>query len=213
MTRRLKTNMGFGLLFTGYATLLFFKVMPLAMLVGAYLMYRGLNKLSPYGKNFGKAAIFAAFLGVYHALYTVLWVVSSLGVFENMFTSNLFVLCDDIVYYGILLAFHIFMYRGILKISTACGYIKGIKRVYMSRVLMAMFYIFAVISLPVNYLGIQSYIPLAHFICQIVWFIYTVIFIYGCYMRIATDEIIEEEEKKIAEYDAKYAYKRKQKKK
>lgn len=205
--------MGFGLLFTGYATLLFFKVMPPAMLVGAYVMYRGLSKLSEYGKNFGKAAVLSAFLGIYHALYTVMWIVSSLGFFEGLFTSKLFILCDDTVYYGLLLIFHLFLYRGIYDISKFCGYDKGIKRVYMSRVLMAMFYAFAVISLPLNFLGIQSYIPLAHFICQIVWLIYTMVFIYGCYMRIANDEIIAEEEKKIAEYDAKYAYKHKSKKK
>ena len=205
--------MGFGLLFIGYASLLFFKVMPPAMLVCAYVMYRGLSKLSEYGQYFGKAAYSAAFLGIYHALYTVIWIVSALGFFDGLFKSKLFVLCDDLLYYGLLLVFHIFMYRGIYDISKFCGYAKGIKRVYMSRVLMAMFYTFAVISLPLNYFGIQSYIPLAHFICEIVWLIYTVVFIYGCYMRIANDEIIEEEEKKIAEFDAKYAYKRKAKKK
>ena len=199
--------MGFGLLFVGYATLLFFKVLPPLMLLGAYLMYKGLAKLSAYGKSFKKAADTAAFLGIYHAVYTVLWIVTAVGIFDGLFTSKLFILCDDIVYYGLLLAFHIFLYGGIFEISKFCGYDKGIKRVYMSRVLMAMFYAVAVINLPVSYLGIASYIPLAHFICQIVWIIYTVIFVYGCYMRIATEEIIEEEEKKIAEYDAKYGYK------
>ena len=205
--------MGFGLLFTGYATLLFFKVMPPVMLIGAYVMYRGLSKLSAYGEKFGKAAYTAAFLGVYHAVYTALWIVTSLGFMDGLFSSKLFVLCDDVIYYGLLLLFHIYLYSAILDISRECCYDKGIKRVYLSRVFMAMFYAFAIISLPVNFLGMTSYIPLAHFICQIVWLIYTVVFIYGCYMRIATDEIIAEEEKKIAEYDAKYAYKRKTNKK
>ena len=211
--RRQKNKMGFGLLFAGYATLLFCKVMPPAMMIGAIVMYRALSKLSEYGKGFAKASVHAGILGIYHAVYTVLWIVSSLGVMDGIMTSRLFVLCDDIVYYGLLLVFHIFLYSGIYEISKFCGYDKGIKKVYMSRVLMAMFYAFAVISLPLNYLGIQSYIPLAHFICQIVWIIYTVVFIYGCYMRIATEEIIREEERKIAEYDAKYGIKRKSKKK
>jgi len=205
--------MGFGLLFAGYATLLFFKVLPPAMVIGAYVMYRGLSKLSEYGKDFGKAALLSGVLGIYHALYTVLWIVSSLGIMDGMLTSKLFVLFDDVVYYGLLLVFHIFLYNGIFEISSFCGYDKGIKRVYMSRVLMAMFYVFAVISLPLNYLKIPSYIPLAHFICQIVWILYNLMFLYGCYMKIATQEIIDEEERKIAEYDAKYGYKRKSKKK
>ena len=205
--------MGFGLLFAGYATLLFFKVMPPAMAVGAYVMYRGLHKLSAYGKNFGRAANMAALTGIYHVIFTIVWIVSSLGFAEGIFTSKVFVLCDDTLYYGLLLALHIFMYNGLLDISKFCGYDKGVKKAYMSRVLMVMFYVVAAINIPLNFFEIQSYMPLAHFICQIVWIIYTAVYIYGCYMRIATDEIIAEEERKIAEYDAKYAYKRKTKKK
>lgn len=208
--------MGFGVLFVGYITLLFFKVMPPAMLLGAYGMYRGLRRLSSYGNREGflKASWLAVALMVYHGIFTVLWIFSYAGILPNGFiSSRLFVLIDDFVYYGLLLVFHLFMYKGLLEISKFCGYVKGEKMGYFSQVLMGMFYIFALISLPINYLGIHSYIPLAHFICQIVWLIYTAVFIYGCYMRIATDEIIAEEERKIAEYDARYSYKRKSKKK
>lgn len=204
--------MGFGLLFAGYVTLLFFKVMPPVMIIGALVMYKGLKKLSGFGEKFGTAADFAAVLGIYYALYTALWIGTSVGFMDGLLTNKMFVLIDDVVYYGILLAFHICLYNGLLDISRFCGYDKGIKKSYMSRVLMAMFYAFAIINIPLSYFGIQSYIPLAHFICQIVWIVYSAVFIYGCYMRIATDEIIAEEEKKIAEYDAKYGYKRKLKK-
>ena len=37
--------MGFGVIFLGYVTLLFFKIVPVGI-IGAYLMYRGLSRLS-----------------------------------------------------------------------------------------------------------------------------------------------------------------------
>ena len=64
--------MGFGLLFAGYVTLLFFKVMPPVMIIGAFVMYKGLKKLSVYGEKFGTAADFAAVLEIYYALPAIL---------------------------------------------------------------------------------------------------------------------------------------------
>ena len=196
--------MGFGLLFAGYITLLFFKIMPPAMAVGAYLMYKGLKKLEIYGKNFLYAANSAALLLAYYILYIGVWIMRFAGIGKGVVSGKIFGFCDDIVYYGILLVFHIFLYCSLLEISRECGYDKGIKRAYMSRMLMAMFYIFTVINIAFSSFNIVSYIPFASYICQLAWIVYTALFIYGCYMRIATDEIIQDEEKKIAEYDRKY---------
>lgn len=203
--------MGFGLIFAGYITLLFFKVMPPAMAVGAYLMYRGLVKLRDYGKNFLYASYAAAGLIGYYLVYCSVWIFRMAGFGEEIVTSTAFMLCDDVVYYAVLLVFHVFLYAGLLDISKQCGYDKGIKKAYMSRVLTAMFYVLTAVNIPLYYLGIVTYLPLACFLCQAVWIIYTAVYIYGCYMRIATDEIIAEEEKKIAQYDAKYAYRHKRK--
>ncbi len=198
--------MGFGLIFVGYLTLLFFKTMPPAMIAGAILMYRGLDKLSGYGKNFKRAAAASGVLTVYYALYTALWFARMTGFGEGLFANNLFALCDDVVYYGILLAFHLFLYSALEDISKQCGYIKGFKKAYMSRVLLAMFYVLTAVNIPLLFMGVQSYLPLACLICQMVWIIYTAVYIYGCYMRIVTDDILADERKKIAEYEAKYAY-------
>lgn len=203
--------MGFGLIFVGYLTILTFKVMPPAMAVGAYLMYRGLKKLSIYGKKFGAAATLSLSLAAYHVLYTLLWFASFAGIAKGVFSSRAFAVCDDVVYYGLLLVFHVFLYGAFEEISKFCGYDKGVKKAYMSRFIMAMFYAFAVINVPLTYFGGNSYITLAFMICELSWLIYTSAYIYGCYMRIATEEIISEEERKIAEYDAKHAYKRKNK--
>ena len=45
--------MGFGLIFLGWVTLLFFKVLPVGIL-GAFLMYKGLSKLCEYSEEFCK---------------------------------------------------------------------------------------------------------------------------------------------------------------
>ena len=196
--------MGFGLIFAGYITLLFFKIMPPAMAVGAYLMHKGLKKLEMYGKNFLYAANTAAVLCGYYVLNTCVWIIRFSGIGKGIVSGKAFGFCDDVIYYGILLVFHIFLYSALLGISRECGYDKGIKRTYMSRMLMTMFYIFTVINIVFSAFDVVSYIPFASYICQIAWILYTSVFIYGCYMRIATDELIQDEEKKIAEYDRKY---------
>lgn len=199
--------MGFGLIFTGYLTLLFFKTMPPAMIAGAILMYKGLDKLSGYGKDFRRAAMASGVLTVYYALYTALWLSRMMGFGAGLFSSNIFALCDGVIYYGILLVFHLFLYSALEDISKQCGYIKGFKKAYMSRVLLAMFYVLTAVNVLLNFINVtNSYLPLACLICQMVWIIYTAVYIYGCYMRIVTDDILADERKKIAEYEAKYAY-------
>ena len=84
----------------------------------------------------------------------------------------------------------------------------------MSRFLLAMFMMFAVVNLVYLWLGkTNNYLLMAEYICQFSWILYTAAYIYSCYMRICTDEVLEDEKKKIAEYDAKYGYKRQAKKK
>lgn len=200
--------MGFGLIFIGYITLLFFKVMPPAMAVGAYLMHRGLKKLSIYGKSFEKAAYASAVLCGYYVLYCGIWLVRFSGLGDGIFSGKVFTFCDDILYYGILLAFHIFMYAAFENMSRECGFLKGIKKAYMSRVLMAMFYVLTAINIPMYLFGVKSYMPFACTVCQFVWIIYTSVYVYSCYMNFVTDEVLAEEQKKIAEYDAKYGYKK-----
>ena len=114
-------------------------------------------------------------------------------------------LCDDLVYYAVLLVMHIFLYRALEDISRQTGYEKGIKKAYFSRVLRAMFYVLTVINTFLQFMNVSGMLTLGCICCQLVWIIYTATFVYSCYMRIATEEIIEDEERKIAEYDAKFS--------
>ena len=204
--------MGFGLIFTGYITLLFFKVLPPAMLVGAYLMQRGLGRLSVYGKSFRLSRNFAAALMAYFALYSALWLGKLTGAFD-VFSHAYFGYADDLIYLALFIAFHICLYAALEKIAKECGYEKGVKKVYFARVLLAMFVAFSLLSLPFAVFSNAAYLQFAAFVCQLVWYIHTAVLLYGFYMRVATQEIIDDEEKKIAEYDRKHTIKIGRKKK
>ncbi len=193
--------MGFGLIFIGYITFLFFKILPPAMIVGAYLMRRGLDRLSVYGKNFRQSRVFADVLAVYYTLYSALWIGTLAGV-TDILSNEVFLLADSVIYYALVLFFHMYLYAALEHIARDCGYEKGIKRVYFSRVLTAMVYVFSVLALILSAFGTGGYFRFASFICQLVWHLYTVVLLYGFYMRVATEAIIEEEEKKIAAIDA-----------
>ena len=200
--------MGFGLIFTGYIALLFFKVLPPAMLAGAYLMYRGLRRMNLYGKPFVRAKNAAAALCGYFALYTALWIGSLAGVLGGLFKNDVFVLCDDILYYALLLVFHICLYAALEAMARECGYEKGIKNVYFARVLTAMFYVLTAARMVTSFFASPGYLPFACLVCQLVWLLYTAALLYGFYMRISTDEILEDEERKIAAYNARFGGKR-----
>ena len=192
--------MGFGLIFTGYITLLFFKVLPPAMLVGAYLMRRGLAKLARYGKKFGAAKDCASVLTVYFALYTAFWLGELFGV-SQVLSLTVFEYADTAVYLALLAVFHVLLYAALEQIARECGYEKGIKKIAFAKVLLAMFLAFSLLTLVLTAFSRAAVLSFASLLCQVVWYIHTAVLLYGFYMRVATQEIIDEEEKKLAEYD------------
>ena len=195
--------MGFGLLFLGYVTLLFFKIVPVGVL-GAYLMHRALSKLSPYGENFVKAKNISRVMFVYFALYTVLWVLNTFG-FSGIFSSYVFVICDMLLYYGIFCTFNICLCKALSDISRQTGYEKGERK---AKVCITASYVFAVGVIIRGFLyffSASGYVAFTLAVYEFVLLVMTTAFIYCCYMMIATDEIIDEENKKIREYDEKYS--------
>ena len=187
--------MGLGLLFAGYITLLTFKVLPPVLVVGAYLMYTSFKKMSGYGKEFVNAKISAAVFGVYCTAYSVLWISELAFSYPAVLKNPVFALCESICYTGLLIYLHVTLLSALEALCTSCGYEKGVKRAKFSKVLMTTFAFLAVLAAILSALGVKSYVPLAELIAQTAWFIYTAVLIYGCYMHIATDEMIAEDEK------------------
>ncbi len=195
--------MGFGLIFAGYLSFLFFKVLPPAMLVGAYLMEKGLEKLVIYGKPFERARNAAWVLCGYYALYTALWAGDLAGVSE-LLNHAVFGVCDSILYGALVVIFHILLYSAFEEMAKECGFDKGVKSLRFCRVLTATYVSLTVLNLVfTSAFQFQTYFPLAVLIGELVWFVYTSLTIYSFYRHIATDEVIAEEEKRIAEYESK----------
>ncbi len=197
--------MGFGLIFLGYATLLFFKTIPVG-LIGAYLMYRGLSKLSVYGGNFVKARNVSAVFFLYFAVYTVLWI-------ANVLQTEIVALADSLIYYGIFCVFQIVLCNALESISNQVGYDKGIRKARVCKTATYVFIAASIIRIVLSFFSLAGYMTAAMLFYELLLLVLTASFIYSCYMMIATQEIIDEENKKMREYDEKYSMLKKKKEK
>ncbi len=202
--------MGFGLLFVGYLSLLFFKVLPPAMLAGAILMTAGLKKLTEYGASFRRAYVAGAALSAYFLIYTALWGMWLIGT-APFFDSKIFLLADELVYKLILLVFHLLTYAAIEDIGRSCGYEKGINKTRFCRALLVMYLFTWALSVCLPKAFPAGTLVIAQLIVELAFLVVTASLIYGCYMRITTGELLEEEEKKLRAYDEKYSFRTRKK--
>ena len=200
--------MGFGLIFLGWSTLLFFKVLPPVNILGCLLMLKGLEKLSVYNDDFRRAKYADAALTAYYIAYCILWILELFGIFS--FTQNVYVVyLDAIIYRTILVLFSVFLYRALGNISREVGFDKGVARERASMSFVIVLVIFLGIQLAAPFMGIgkyEGYLTLSLMVFEVIWLIYSAVYIYSCYMMIATQEIIDDENRKMMEYDRKYSF-------
>ena len=202
--------MGFGLIFMGWATLLFFRIAPFG-LIGALLMYRGLNKLCPYGESFKKAKKACLGLLVYFVFFAVLWALDITGVLM-LDKNTALIVVNEILYYISLFVFSYLLYKALGDISKQTGFEKGILRENKCLSLLIVMVIFTASKVPAAIFGVSGYIAVPVLIFEMLWLFYSAMYIYSCYMMIATQEIIDEENKKMREYDEKYSMLKRKKK-
>lgn len=202
--------MGFGLIFSGWSTLFFFKTIPPVNILGCILMLKGLDRLSGYGTGFKKAKNAATAFLAYFILYSILWILGITNIFDyGQFFSLVYI--DQIVYRTILVVLSIFLYRALGEISREVGFDKGIKREKSCTSLVIVFVVFLALQLVLSVMGIgkyEAYLNLALSVFELVWLIASAVYIYSCYMMIATQDIIDEENKKMREYDRKYSFRK-----
>ena len=206
--------MGFGLIFSGWSTLFFFKTLPPVNILGCLLMLKGLDKLSGYGDSFRKAKNACVAFLAYYIIYTIMWILNILKIFDYGKIFSL-VYADQILYRTILVVFSVFLYRALGDISRQVGFEKGIKREKSCTSLVIVFVIFLAIQLLLSFISIgkyEAYLNLALVIFELLWLINSAVYIYSCYMMIATQDIIDEENKKMREYDRKYSFRNLKKK-
>lgn len=196
--------MGFGLIFMGWATLLFFKVLPIGI-VGCILMLKGLEKLEGYGKSFAMAKNACIAFLAYFVIYGLLWTANITGIFD--YTAYKVILYgDEIVYYIVLCVYSLFLYRALEDISKQTGFDKGMLRAKRASSLVIVFVLFSLVRFALIPFGYEMYLRFPLIVFELLWMLYTCMYLYSCYMMIATDEIIEEENRKMREYDEKYSY-------
>lgn len=198
--------MGFGLIFSGFATLLSFKVIP-AGIIGCLLMFKGLSMLSEYGEDFARARKACTAFLVYFILFGILWVLNLTGIFR--FTDHMpMVYADELIYYVLLSVFCFFLYRALGNISRQVGFEKGSLREKRGISLIIVFALFTALRLILSAFGMPDYLRLPLVLFELFWLIYSLIYIYSCYMMIATQEIIDDEQRKMREYDEKYSFRK-----
>ena len=200
--------MGFGLIFLGWSTLFFFKTIPPVNIIGALLMMKGLEKLSGYGENFRKARNASAAFLAYFICYSILWLFSIFNIFDYSKIFSL-VYIDTVIYRTILVILSVYLYRALGAISKEVGFEKGIRREKNCTSLVIVFVIFLAIQLAASFIGMgkyEAYLNLALAAFELIWLICSAVYIYSCYMMIATQEIIDDENRKMREYDQKYSF-------
>ena len=201
--------MGFGLLFLGWTTLLGLRMIPPLNIIGCLVMLKGLTKLETYG--FQKAKISCTALLGYHVLYTVLWLLDLTNLF-NVFSFSVAVYADALLYPAFLITYALFLYKALGGISKQVEFEKGIKREKSCTSLAIVLAFFLIVQFVFPFIkplqAYSVYLTFAVTLFQYVWIIFSGIYIYSCYMMIATQEIIDDENKKIREYDQKNAFKK-----
>ncbi len=201
--------MGFGLIFLGFVTLLFFKIVPIGLL-GSYLMFKGLSMLCPYGKNFRRARLWSVILGIYFAFYTCLWTLNAIGLF-NFTQVPVLLYTDEILYYIVLTIFCFYLYSALGDISAQVGFEKGVKRENLCKAFLYVFAIVTIMRFILVFLNLNAYVSAPIMFFELLWLICSCVYIYSCYMMIATQEIIDDENKKMRQYDKKYSMLKKKK--
>ncbi len=196
--------MGFGLIFLGFATLLSFKTVPVGI-IGCLLMLKGLSKLAPYNSFFVKAKAVCGVFLAYFTIFGIFWTLDMTGVFR--FTQySAAVYADELIYYILLSVFCCYLYRALGDISGQVGFEKGVAREKRCTSLVIVFAVFTFLRLALSALGFADYMRPALVLFELFWMIYSLVYIYSCYMMIATQEIIDDEQKKMREYDEKYSF-------
>ncbi len=189
--------MGFGLLIIGYLALLLLRIVPIEI-VGFFIMYLGLEKLSKHEKKFSYAKYAAIFMFAESVLSSLMWIEKSFDIPIGILSSAYIETLENIVYHTGLLVFHILLYFGISEISKVSGYDKGVKRAKFALVTTGIYYVAAICGSVVP--NAAQFMAKPVWLMQIVWMLVTLWLLLGCFMMIVTDEMLEAENIKYAEF-------------
>ncbi|MBE6623908.1 MAG: hypothetical protein E7621_06985 [Ruminococcaceae bacterium] len=189
--------MGFGLLIIGYSALLLLRIVPIEI-VGFFIMYLGLEKLSKYEKKLSYAKYAAVFMFAESVLSSLMWIEKSFDISIGFLSAAYIETVENILYHAGLLVFHILLYYGLSAISKVSGYDKGVTRSRFAIVTTGVYYVAAICGSLIP--NSAQFMAKPIWIMQIVWMLVNLWLLLGCFMMIVTDEMLEDENKKYAEF-------------
>ena len=189
--------MGFGLLVIGYSTLLLLRIVPIEI-VGFFIMYLGLEKLTKHEKKFSYAKYASVFMFAESVLSSLMWIEHSFRIPLGILSVAHIETIENILYHAGLLVFHLFLYYGISAISKVSGYGPGVKRSRFALVTTGVYYIAAICGSVIP--NAVQFMAKPIWLMQILWMLVTLVLLFGCFMMIVTDEMLENENKKYAEF-------------
>ncbi len=198
--------MGFGLLFCGYSTLLMFRMIPIEI-VGFFVMYLALDKLERHHKRFFAAKYTCIYLFFEAIFGTAIWLGSFVDV-TGFLASDTARMVENVLYQTGLCLFHILLLSAIMAISDDVGYTRGKNRSRFGIAAVAVFYAAQIVAVFIP--ETAQYLVNSLAIYQLFLVLFNMFNLYGCYMMIVTDEMLEKEEEQYAKYLEKNGGKKKQ---
>jgi hypothetical protein len=127
-----------------------------------------------------------------------MWIENSFDIQMGLSSIKNLDLAENIVYHAGLLVFHILLYYGISAISKVSGYDVGVKRSRFALIMTGVYYVAATIGSLVP--GAAQFMAKPIWLVQILWMLVTIVLLLGCFMMIVTDEMLEIEEQKYADF-------------
>ena len=188
--------MGFGLLLVGYMTLLLLKLVPIEI-VGFFVMYLALDKLERQESSFKYAKYACVYMFLESVLGSMMWLQEVTGAKMGILSQPYFSTVENILYHAGLFVFHILLYLAVRNISAKVGYTKAVARARFGMVAISIFYVAHICAALIPG-GQIMVMPLG--VYQILLMLYNLFVLFGCYMMIVTDEMLEKEEKKYNEF-------------
>ncbi len=200
--------MGFGLLFLGFTTLFGLRYIPLGV-IGTPLMLFGISKLCRHAPYFKKAKLPCAVFIVYYLWFAIYRVLSITGFFD-LWSPNILIKLlnvDEFIYSAVFFAFTYTLILSLKSICAEVGFSKGVNKFRLSSAFLNVFGMGALIRFVLSFTKYAGVVNVPVYLTETLCVISVAAWIYSCYMMIATQEIIDEENAKIAKYDEKHSKK------
>ena len=190
--------MGFGLIWAGYSTLIFMRLVPVELL-GFIFVLKGLGKLRNFNRFFSYTEKSVIPILVFSLFDFVYWILNYFGIYSIQGIDGILTYVHRIVY----LPFYFLLFAALRGISNEVGFPKGMKRAALGMSCAFVYYLVFVLS-RLNLSGFEQYFVVSEYFIYLILFIVTESAVYCCFKAITTDEAEQREEEELAKFEARF---------